>query len=274
MANKDCSLKIINAGALHRVIGDCRELFLAKNPGITLEMKGVGSREGAKRLLSGEKYDIVALADQALFAELLVPELVENYFVFATDQIVIGYHRFSQGNQEINQDNWADILLQPGVKFARSDHNLDPCGYRSLMVWQLAEKFYQRPGLANQLEKACIPHTTYPKSLDLAGALMAGEVDYAFLYSSEAKQLGFPYLSLPSKINLSNPAYADYYDQAFLSVESKIPGKNIIIHGKPIEFAVGIVKTTQHPELAQAFIDLLTGPEGHTILEENGMVPC
>lgn len=274
MANNNCSLKIINAGALHRVIGNCLELFLSKNPGLTLQMEGVGSRAGAKRLLSREKYDLVALADQALFAELLVPELVENYFVFATDQIVIGYDRFSTGSKEICPENWAEILLQPEVSFARSDHNLDPCGYRALMVWQLAEKFYNRPGLSKALEKACIPYTTYPKSMDLAGALLEGKVDYAFLYSSEAKQLGFPYISLPSKINLSNPAHADYYDQASLAVESKIPGKNILIHGKPIEFAVGLVKTTQHPELAQAFIDLLTGPEGHAILEECGMIPC
>lgn len=274
MANKKCYLKIMNAGALHRVIGNCIKIFSLINPEITLEMKGIGSREGAKRLLSGEKYDIIALADQALFAELLVPELVENYFVFATDQIVIAYDHFSKGSKEITSENWADILLQPEIKFARSDHNLDPCGYRTLMVWQLAEKLYNRPGLSHELASACIHYSTYPKSLDLVGALLAGKVDYAFLYSSEAKQLTFPYITLPSKINLSNPAYANYYDQAAVSVESKIPGKNIIIHGKPIEFAVGISKTTQHPDLAKQFIDILVGHEGHAVLEECGMIPC
>ncbi|MEG6521969.1 extracellular solute-binding protein [Desulfotomaculum sp. 1211_IL3151] len=274
MANNNYYLKIMNAGALHRIIGNCIEVFMQKNLEVTLEMKGVGSREGAKRLLSGEKCDIIALADQALFAELLVPDLVEDYFVFATDQIVIAYDHFSRGSKEINSENWADILLQPEVIFARSDHNLDPCGYRTLMVWQLAEKLYNRPGLTHELDSACLHYSTYPKSLDLAGALLAGKVDYAFLYSSEAKQLGLPYITLPSKINLSNPAYADYYDQAAVSVESKIPGKNIIIHGKPIEFAVGISKTTQHDDLAKQFVDLLTGHEGHAILEECGMIPC
>ncbi|GAB6180855.1 tungstate ABC transporter substrate-binding protein WtpA [Desulfotomaculum defluvii] len=274
MSNKDYFLKILNAGALHRVIGNCIKAFSVENPKITLEMKGIGSREGAKMLLAGEKCDIIALADQALFAELLVPDLVENYFVFATDQIVIGYDHFSKGSKEITSENWADILLQPEVSFARSDHNLDPCGYRTLMVWQLAENLYNRPGLSKELENACTHYTTYPKSLDLAGALLEGKVDYAFLYSSEAKQLGFPYITLPARINLSNPAYADYYDQAAVSVESKIPSKNIIIHGKPIEFAVGISKTTQHLDLAMKFVDLLTGQEGHAILEECGMIPC
>jgi len=274
MIGANRTFRIIHAGALVRVIEKCLEHFSKQNPGLKFEVKGVGSREGAKRLLSGEEYDIIALADQALFAELLAPDLVKNYFVFAADQIVIGYDRSSKGSKEITQENWIDMLLIPQVRFARSNHHLDPCGYRTLMVWQLAEKLYVRPGLYSTMEAACIPYSIYPKSLDLSGALFKGKVDYAFLYSSEAKQFGLPYIVLPAKINLSNPAYADFYDQAAVSVESKIPGNNVIIHGKPIEFAIGLSKNSHYPELAQSFIDLLTGPEGYSILEECGLIPC
>jgi len=268
------TLRIIHAAALQRVVESCIEQFSRHNPGVKFELTGVGSREGAKRLLSGENQDIIALADQALFAELLVPDFVKNYFIFAADQIVISYSQFSKGSEEVTQDNWVDTLLKPQVTFARSDHHLDPCGYRTLMVWQLSESFYSRPGLYSTLEQVCIPYSVYPKSLDLANALFKGKVDYAFLYSSEAEQLGLPYITLPSKINLSNPAHANYYDQAAVSVESKIPGKNVILHGKPIEFAIGISMVSQHPELAQSFVDLLTGTEGNLILEECGLIPC
>jgi len=274
MMDSKKTLRIIHAGALQRVVENCLEHFGKQNSGLNVELKGVGSREGAKRLLSGEKYDLIALADQALFSELLVPELVENYFVFATDQIVIAYDRFSKGNKEITQENWVDMLLKPQVSFARSDHHLDPGGYRTLMVWQLAEKFYDRPGLCSTMEASCIPYSKYPKSSDLASALFKGKVDYAFLYSSQAEQFGLQYINLPSKINLSNPAYASFYDQAAVSVESKTPGQNVIIHGKPIEFAIGIANSTKYPELAKAFIDLLTGLEGNLILEESGFIPC
>ena len=274
MKGSQKSLRIIYAAALQQVMEKCQEIFFKQNLGLNFEMEGVGSREGAKRLLSGEQYDIIALADQALFAEQLVPDLVENYFVFATDQIVIGYNRSSRGSKEITQENWVDILLMPQVSFARSDHHLVPRGYRTLMVWQLAEIVYDRPGLYSTLEAACVPYATFPKSLDLSSALFKGKVDYAFLYSSEAIQLGLPYVALPSKINLSNPAYAKFYDRAFVSVESKIPGKNITIHGNPIEFAIGLAKKNRNPELAQSFVELLTGPEGSTILEECGMIPC
>jgi len=274
MIGSNKALKIIHAGALQQVMEQCLERFSKQNLGLKFEMKGVGLREGAKRILSGEKYDIIALADQALFAELLVPELVNNYFVFAADQLVSGYDRSSRGSKEITQENWIDLLLNPLVKFARSDHHIAPSGYRALMVWQLAETYYDKPGLCSSMEAACSPYTNYPKSIDLASAIFKGTIDYAFLYSSDAKLLGLPYLTLPSKINLSNPTYANYYDQAAVTVESKIPGKNIIIHGKPIEFAIGLSKDSQYPELAQSFVDLLTGPEGSSILEDCGLIPC
>ncbi|WP_088186073.1 extracellular solute-binding protein [Desulfosporosinus sp. FKA] len=274
MITKQKTLKIIHAGALQRVMEKCLEQFLKQNPGLKCELEGVGSREGAKRLLSGEHYDIIALADQALFSELLVPDLVEKYFVFAADQIVISYTRASRKSSEITQSNWIDTLLMPDISFAHSNHHLDPCGYRTLMAWQLAEKFYERPGLYTTLEAKCIPYDTYPKSIALSKALFKGKIDYAFLYSSAAQQLELQYITLPSRINLSNPAHANFYDQASVSVESKIPGKDIIIHGKPIEFAVGLSKNCQIPELAQSFVDLLTGMEGSSIIEECGLIPC
>ncbi|MEW6574323.1 MAG: extracellular solute-binding protein [Bacillota bacterium] len=266
--------RIIHAGALRRPIEYCLELFCPRYTGLVVEITGAGSRECARRVLAGERYDVVALADQAIFAELLVPHLLEEYFVFATDQIVIGYNRSSRGSSNIDPDNWMDVLLSPGVTYARSDQNLDPCGYRTLMVWQLAEKFYGRPGLFAALQAGCPPHHVYPKSIDSAGALLEGKVDYAFLYASVARQLGFSYLVLPSKINLSNPARVDYYATAAVTVEGKVPGEHTTLRGQPIEFAVGVPLTALHPDLARAFIELLTGPEGHSILEKCGLIPC
>ena len=268
------TLRIIHAGALQQALARCQERFLQANPGLRFETAGVGSREGAKRILAGEKYDIIALADQVLFGELLVPNFVKNYFVFAANQIVIGCQQSARGDNEITPENWADILLKPEVCFARSNHLLDPCGYRTLMVWQLAEKFYKRPGLYSALEAACLPYSLYPKSLDLPRALLERKVAYAFLYFSEVTQLGLPYVVLPPKINLSNPAYAEFYDQASVSIESKIPGTNMIIHGSPIEFAIGLVKDSSQPEIAQKFVEFVTGQEGSLILEECGLTPC
>ncbi|MEW5762911.1 MAG: extracellular solute-binding protein [Bacillota bacterium] len=266
--------RIIHAGALRRPIERCLTLFGGRHAGLAVEVEGAGSRECARRVLAGGEYDVIALADQAIFAEMLVPEFVEDYFVFATDQIVIGYNRTSRACAAIGPENWMDVLLAPGVSYARSNHNLDPCGYRTLMVWQLAEKFYGRPGLFAALDAGCPPAHVYPKSIDAAGALLEGKVDYAFLYSSVAEQLGFMRLILPPQINLSHPAYAEYYATAAVRVEGRAPGEQTTIRGKPIEFAAGVPRNAPHPGLAGEFVALLTGPEGHAILEQCGLIPC
>ncbi|GAI80720.1 unnamed protein product, partial [marine sediment metagenome] len=65
----------------------------------------------------------------------------------------------------------------------RSDPNQDPCGYRTLMVWQLAEDYYNAPGLYDKLHGAA-GELIRPKEVDLIALLESGDLDYAFEYSS------------------------------------------------------------------------------------------
>lgn len=186
---------------------------------------------------------------------------------------MLAYDEFSPYSTNVNTGNWMEILLKDGVSFVRSDHNLDPCGYRTLMVWQLAEKYYDQPDLFNNLNDKCIGDWIYPKSIDLCEALLEGRVDYAFIYSSEAKQFGFKYIKLPNKINLSSPLYAEYYAGVTVTATNK-RGKVSLVKGSPIEFAVAIPKNSNNKELAHAFVKTLTSVEGEKILENCGLIPC
>lgn len=264
--------RILHAGALRRPMGECAQVFKERYPDLPVELESAGSRECAARICDGGIYDVVALADTAVFARWLAPDYVDCYFVFATDQIVVAFDRFSRGSEEITRDNWIDVLLSPGVIYGRSNHNLDPCGYRTLMVWQLAEKFYGRPGLYEALQDGC--SRVYPKSIDLAGALVEGRVDYAFLYSSVVRQLGLCQVNLPSRINLSNPALADYYAAASVTLEGRKPGEKVLLTGAPIEFAVAVPRNARYPVEAQWFVEFITGVEGQQILEGCGLIPC
>ncbi|MCL4441212.1 MAG: extracellular solute-binding protein, partial [Firmicutes bacterium] len=181
-------LKILHAGALRKPMKECVHLLWKEYPGLDVSLDYAGSRTCARAILEGQNFDIVALADPHVFEDLLVPDHVDVFFVFATDQIVLAYDEFSQYSDSINKDNWMEVLQKDGVTFARSDHNLDPCGYRTLMVWQLAEKFYNKPGLFECLNSKCLPEFIYSKSIDLGGALLEGKVDYAFEYLSVTKQ--------------------------------------------------------------------------------------
>ncbi|MDI6710041.1 MAG: extracellular solute-binding protein [Bacillota bacterium] len=268
------SLSVLHAGALRGPLKECAKFFEQAHPGTVVTLRAAGSREGARRLREGEHADVVALADPAVFAELLEPDIVDRYFVFATDRIVIAFDDYSRKQDEISVQNWPDVLLTEGVTYARSDENLDPCGYRTLMVWQLAEEFYGRPGLYERLRRGCPAARITPKSIDLVELVAQGRVDYAFVYSSVAAQFGLRHLVLPREIDLSSPAFAERYAQAAVRVEGRHAGETVTVRGAPIEFAIGIHRRSADPDLAQAFLDLVYGRIGQEILENCGLIPC
>jgi molybdate/tungstate transport system substrate-binding protein len=273
--SNEATLKIIQAAALSYPFKECIRRFRDKHPDVKVELETAGSRNCARMVIEGAEVDLIGLADPEVFAELLSPDFVEEYFVIATDQIVITFDDFSRRSKEINQENWVDILLSEGVSFARADHKVVPCGYRTLMVWQLTEKLYKRPGIYQRLRDKSVPEEEYQSVTDLTAAILEGRVDYAFQYLSVAKQFGLNYLKLPSRINLSNPVHADLYSEATVVIwEKRYSPKPVILNGAPIEFAVAAAKNSPRKKLAEAFIEFLTSKEGGRILEECGLIPC
>lgn len=267
------TLKILHAGALRMPVVECAKLLKETHPEWEITLESFGSRACARQIRGGKVVDILALADPMLFDELLVPEYVDKYYIFANDQIVLAYNEFSRGGGEITAENWYNILFQEGVTFGRSDHNLDPCGYRTLMVWQLAEKYYRQEGLFKRLDKKCSKEFIYPKSYDLASEVLVGKLDYAFSYLCVANQFGLRHLYLPEKINLSNPAHAREYRQASVSLQGKNSGEMVCVTGAPIEFAIAIPKNAENPDMAGTFLDLILGKKGQQLLEDCGLIP-
>jgi len=271
--SQESILTILHAGALRKPMVECAKLLQAAQPELDIRLESYGSRSCARQVREGKAADILALADPLLFAELLGPEYVDNYYIFANDQIVLAFNEFSRGSGEINVENWFDILLREDVSFGRSNQHLDPCGYRTLMVWQLAEQYYRRPGLFAQLDQRCWGDLIYPKSYDLASDVLMGKLDYAFEYLCVVNQFGLNHLTLPEKINLSSPAQADYYRQAAVSLQGRHSGEMITTFGAPIEFAVSILKNAENPGPAKAFLDLILSKKGQQILEDCGLIP-
>jgi len=154
-----------------------------------------------------------------------------------------------------------------------SDPNADPCGYRTLLVWQLAEKYYNVPGLYQKLDEHCPPENVRPKETDLIALLQSGDMDYAFEYRSIAVQHGLRFVELPDEINLCCIEHAEFYQQAQVDVSGKEPGTTVTKTGKPIVYGVTIPRNAPSPELAIEFVKFLLGPEGQTIMEKMGQPP-
>lgn len=171
------TLTVFNAGSLGRPLREALAAFAASHPGVTQAQENAGSVESARKLTELQKIpDILALADEAVFPALLLPDQVAWYAAFARNEMVLAYTDRSIGAAEITPGNWATILLRPEVRTGRAEPALDPNGYRTLMVLQLEERRARAPGLAARLRAAMPERYVRSKEADLVALLQAGDL--------------------------------------------------------------------------------------------------
>jgi len=262
---------VFHAGSLTEPLDVLGEAFRAEHPGVTFETEASGSNEAARKISELDREaDIMMSADYAVIDNLLIPEWASWNILFARNTMVIAYTDQSQYSDEINADNWYEILTRDGVIYGYSDPDADPCGYRTLMVWQLAEKHYDVPGLYASLQEHCPPENVRPKSVDLIALLESGDMDYAWEYRSVAVQHGLEFVELPDEINLSRVEHADFYAQASVDIAGTEPNTTMTMTGAPIVYGVTIPKVAPSPDLAVEFIKFVLGPEGQAIMEAQG----
>lgn len=278
-AEPEGKLIIFHAGSLTVPFASMEKIFEAKYPKVDVLREAGGSTKMARMISELHKpADIIASADFAVIDKTLVPENAQWNIRFATNQLVLCYTENSCFADEVNTDNWHDILSRKGVIWGHSDPNLDPCGYRSLMVLQLAEKYYHRPGLYDRLMANRPKKNVRPKSVELVSLLQTGHMDYAWEYLSVAVQHGLKYIKLPSEINLGDYKYDDFYKQASVKVTGKKPGTWITRTGKSCTYGITILKDAPHPEAAVVFLEFLMDSKGGLkILKEMGQppfIPC
>ncbi|MBM3900274.1 MAG: extracellular solute-binding protein [Gemmatimonadetes bacterium] len=270
-AGEDQVLVVFNAGSLARPIRVALDTFAART-GVRVEQESAGSLESARKLTElGKIPDLIALADAEVFPRFLMPEFLDGYVAFARNRMVIAYTGRSRFSREITADNWWQILQRSGVETGRSDPQLDPNGYRTMLVWQLAERFYGEPGLAARLEAVHPPRNVRPKEADLVGLLQAGEFDYIWSYESMARALGLPFVQLPNGIDLSPPDSAESYARAKITVRGARAGDSVTFVGSPIVYGFGVPRAAPHPAVAERFARFLISGEGRAILRREGL---
>ncbi len=265
------ALVVFNAGSLARPIRAALDTFAARE-GVRPEQESAGSLETARKLTElGKIPDLIALADAEVFPGYLMPAQLDGYVEFARNRMVIAYSDRSRFAQEMGPATWWSVMLRAGVETGRSDPQLDPNGYRTLLVWQLAERFYGEPRLAQRLEAASPARNMRPKEADLIGLLQAGELDYIWSYESIARAIGLRYVKLPPAIDLSAPDFAATYALASVRVRGARAGDTVTFRGAPIVYAFGVPRDAPHPRTAARFAAFLVSDEGRAILRREGL---
>jgi molybdate/tungstate transport system substrate-binding protein len=268
-ATEQGPLVVFNAGSLARPIRAALDTFAARED-VRFEQEHAGSLETARKMTElGRVPDVIALADYEVFPQLLVPEHVTWYAKFARNRMVLAYTSRSRHADSIDSRNWWQIVVRPGVESGYSDPNLDPAGYRTLLLFQLAEKYYRAPGLAQRLKAAVPARNIRPKSADLVALLETGELDYAWEYESVARVAAIPFVRLPDSISLGNLSDSTFYALASVTVIGRRPTDTISVRGVAITYALSIPRRAAHPRLAERFLRFLMSEDGRRVLRRN-----
>jgi len=265
------TLAIFHAGSLAVPFREVSALFQQRHPGVVVQAEAAGSRDSARKISDLKRpCDVFGSADDKVTETLLMPEYADFNVRFATNQMAIGYTDKSRLAGEITADNWPELLSRDEVILGRADPERDPCGYRTLMTLQLAEKHYRLPGLAQRLENKGEKRWVRPKETDLLALLESGEIDYIFIYRSVCIQHHLRFVTLPPEISLGSSELADQYKAATVRITGKKPGEFVTMTGAPMVYSVTIPLTAANRPAAEAWVALLLSPEGRQIMEKEG----
>jgi molybdate/tungstate transport system substrate-binding protein len=266
-------LIIFHAGSLSLPLKQVATEYEKINPGTKIYLESAGSLVCARKVTELKKpCDIIASSDYFVIDKLLIPDYASWGIKFATNEIVIAYNEKAKYASEINAGNWMEILQRKDVIYSRSDPDADPCGYRTVFTFKLAEKYYNKPGLA---EKFLTKNQEYirPKEVDLVALIESNVIDYMFQYKSVAIQHNLKYIQLPKEINLSDPSKNNIYSTVSTDIAGNKPGTKIRVAGDCINYSITVLDNAPSKDEAVKFLEFLLGRTGMGIFEKNGQQP-
>lgn len=275
---------VFHAGSLSVPFSQIEKAFEKKYPKYDVQREASGSRAAARKISEiGRAADVMASADYKVIDNLLIPKDAKFNAQFATNEMAIAYTPHSKYANEINSKNWPEIFLRKGVKVGHSNPNMDPCGYRSILVTQLAEKYYKKPNFYKELlgygesykvgEEDKNKIIVRPKETDLLGLIEAKAYDYLFIYKSVAAQHGLKYIVLPKEVSLKDNEFKDFYKTASFKIDGKKPGQFITKKGGPMVYGITVAQNKKSPtskEGAVKFVNFVLSKEGQEIMKKNG----
>lgn len=288
------TVKFSHAGSLAVPFNNIETEFEKNNENIKIQRQAHGSVDAVKQVTElGKKIDVVATADYTLIPNMMVPDYTDWFARFARNEYTIAYTEDSKYSDEINSENWYEILQRDGVRFGFSNPNADPCGYRSQMVTQLSEYHYDNENIYENLvgkhtnfemqetengHKLVMPKTPNievdnkimirSKETDLLSALESGQIDYLYLYGSVATQHDYKGVDLPVSVDLSSVDKKDTYHKVAVTLSN-----GDTVYGKPIVYGITMTSDAPNPDATAKVLKFLLSDSGDQIMSEAGQAP-
>jgi molybdate/tungstate transport system substrate-binding protein len=157
------------------------------------------------------------------------------------------------------QEEWWKILLEPGLRFGRTDPVTDPQGRNIILTMMLAGEKYSRADLVDKVLGPTINEKQIFQEQTLQARLQSGELDAASAYRIQPGPFNLPYIRLPKELNLSGEhVHADHPE-----ISLTVGGKTY--NPEPLIYYGLVLKDAPNPLGAAAFAAWLKGNEGQEI---------
>ena len=266
------TLRVAYAGSMGVLMDGCAGPAFARSQHVHYQGIGQGSYALARLLGARQlRADVFIAITPGPMRMLRKAGLIGRARPVASTQMVIVYSPRSRFAADFKaaaagHKPWYQVLMQPGLRFGRSDPLTDPQGRNMLFTLQLAERYYQQRGLRQRIAGTLRNPRQIFSETSLLSRLEAGQIDAAGGYLSAARSHRLPLIRLPEAINLSNPALVPHgYRLAAPSADGARPWRV-----QPLVFYAAVLKNAQQPALAQRFVDFLRSPQGQRLLRHNG----
>jgi tungstate ABC transporter binding protein WtpA len=283
------SVYVLSAGSLSSVLNNASQQFEALHPGVNIYIVYYGSVECADLIKQGTPCDLFFSADFYVIQNMLYQTPIPKYYNlvnytdwwvnFATNTLCIAYTTNGPNHLTLSNTTWYQDLNSGVGLWARSNPDLDPAGYRALIMLNISDTYYP----ANPTEYPLYPTnpsnssqgtllaevesnpswiTITAKSANIIPLLQAGDIDAGFVYVSNAIQAGLPYITLPNNVSLGYQPYNAWYSEFSVTPTTTTYWGSWIQYGATIPNTASISDTYW----ATQFLSFVLSSQGQAIL--------
>ena len=239
-ASSGKTITVLAAASLTESFGQIGKIFQTEHPGVKVAFSFAGSQQLVQQLGQGVPAEVFASAsdaymDAAVKAGRVDPAAVKT---FARNKLTVIYPAANPAHLKTLQD-----LARPGIKLVLGDQSV-PAGQYSLAFLKKAS---QDGGFGPGYQAAVLKNVvSYEDNVESVLAKVSlGEADAGIVYTTDAA-------TVPDKVG-----------------QIEIPDALNVIASYPL----AAIKDSASPDLAQAFVDLVAGPEGQAVLTKAGFIP-
>jgi molybdate transport system substrate-binding protein len=229
------TLHVSAASSLTESFGAIAEKFKASHPGAEVELNFAGSQILRTQIEQGAPVDVFASADVAQMEPLEKAAVVRASRVFAHNDLV------AVASTKSGKVKGLGDLARPGIRIVVAGETVPVGRYTTQLVGKMSTAGLWGEGFQARFGANVVSRETNVRAV--LAKVSLGEADAGVVYRTDVgAAAGVTALEIPSKCNVI------------------------------ATYPIAVVARTESADLAEAFVELVTGADGQAILREHGFL--